>query len=209
MERTQLLTDNATFDILSDEDYRQMFRSIRGYYRSPDGEEKWELGYTLFTREVGMDEGTKAEWARWYKKERGYGTSKPLPREYRNAIRRLYVRDGERVYPDLPATVADAIAQNTSPDARVSKYGEGPADEVILLSGCHGSVTLSINSEVQIYQDDTEGAVPDGTTPPRPYREAWRPMIPTDRKELAKQTGLSVIELLDFAIEIHSKTGWY
>lgn len=209
MTRLDVLTEQATFDPLSDEDYRQMFRSIRGYYRSPEGDEEWELSYGDFTREVGMEYNSKAEWNRWYRKERGYGTTKPLPREYRNAIRRLYVRDGKRIYPDLPGTVAEVIAQNVLLDARVSKYGDGPADEVILLTGLRGSVTLSVDSEVSLYQNGTEGAVPNGTEARRGHRELFRPALPTDYKGRVAATGKSTAELLDFAIRMHEQSAWW
>lgn len=193
----ELLTENATFDPYSDADYRQMFEEGRGLYVDEAGDQQWLMGYGKFCETVGV--GNQAEWNRWYKGERGYGTTKSLSREYRNALRKLMG------LPLLPPTVADAVATNTSPDAAVYQVGEGVADKVILLTPQNGATTLYINGDVRLGMDvssQSGGAVPSGT---RSRRAMYRPVLTPELGERVKASGMSVSELIEYALEVRAR----
>lgn len=195
----KLLTENATFDPYSDADYRTMFEEGRGLYVDEAGDQQWLMGYGKFCAIVGMDEGSKAEWNRWYRGERGYGTTKSLSREYRNALRKLMD------LPLLPPTVADAIAQHTSPDAKVTLVGDGVADEVILLAPRSDSVTLYINGDVRLGIDvpsHAGGAVPSGT---RSRRAMYRPVLAPELKDRVEASGMTASELIEYALEVRAR----
>lgn len=195
----KLLTENATFDPYSNAEYKTMFEEGRGLYVDEKGDQQWLMGYGKFCELVGMDEGSKAEWNRWYRDERGYGTTKSLSREYRNALRKLMN------LPLLPPTVADAVATNTSPDAAVYQVGEGVADKVILLTPQNGATTLYINGDVRLGMDvpaSDGGAVPSGT---RSRRAMYRPVLAPELKDRVEASGMSVQELIDYALEVRAR----
>jgi hypothetical protein len=187
----KLLTRDASFDSLSDGDYRDIFEEVR---RMDSGEKA--LSLDKFCALVGMDLSTKAEWSRWYNRERGYADGKALPRPYRNALRLAMGM------PELPPTVADAVAQHTSPDAAVYLVGEGVADRVVLVGADRASVTLYVNgddtSEVQVPLAPQRG-VPSGT---RAYRPMYRPVLPPELKAEVEESGESVEELVRYALEM-------
>ena len=193
------LTENAGFDPYSNADYKEMFEEGRGLYVDEAGTQQWRMGYGKFCELVGMDESTKAEWNRWYRDERGYGTVKALPREMRNALRKLMG------LPLLPPTVAEAVAQNTSPDAAVYMVGDGVADTVVLLAPRHDAVTLYINGDVRVGMDvssQSGGGVPSGTRSRRPM---YRPVLTPGLGERVKASGLSAAELIEYALEVRAR----
>jgi len=137
MRSVTRVTANATLDDLSVQDYREIYEELR---------------QTLSLDKLVAQLGSAFSKATWSKYE---ARKLDLNRTMRSELRR-----GVGL-PELPKTVADAVAESTSPDAAVWKVGDGVAETVVMVAGT--SVALTVNSEGEV----TEGHVTAVTRPVR------------------------------------------
>ncbi len=146
-----LITQDATLDDLSLNDYRDMVQELRQ-----------SMSLDKMIAALGS-EFSKPLWA---DVEKGI----KLPnRKQRNELRRLFNM------PMLPPTVADAVSV-ASPDASVWMVGEGVPDTVVMVAG-HEPVTLHVNGSVETVSYFPERL----TCPrERSLTPVYRPMLDTE-----------------------------
>lgn len=126
MENTvTLVTKDATLDDLSLSDYRDMVTELRG---------------SLSLEKLIAELGSQYSKPLWAKVEKG---EIPPNRNQRNELRSYYKM------PLLPQTVADAVGENTSPDAGVWKVGDGIASTVIMVTSTE-PMMLHVNGAVSV-----------------------------------------------------------
>ena len=119
------ITKDATLDDLSLSDYVDMVQDLRT---------------TLSLEKLITVLGSQYSKPLWAKVEKGEAAPN---RNQRNELRRYYGM------PPLPQTVADAVGENTSPDAGVWKVGEGVASSVIMVTTAE-PITLHVNGAVSV-----------------------------------------------------------
>lgn len=119
------ITQDATLDDLTLTDYRDMVQDLRT---------------TLSLEKLIIVLSSQYSKPLWAKVEKGEVAPN---RNQRNELRRYYGM------PSLPQTVADAVGENTSPDAAVWKVGEGIASSVIMVTTPE-PLTLHVNGAVSV-----------------------------------------------------------
>ena len=143
------ITQDATLDDLSAQDYADIFAEIRE-----------RMSLDKFCALVNS-QYSKAQWSKYE-----HGGIAPT-RQMRNELRRAVGK------PELPPTVAEATAQ-ASPDAAVWQVGEGVPEHVIMVASA--PVTLSVNGSVQVA---LQTSLVTGVTSPamkrKPHKRLWVP----------------------------------
>ena len=149
------VTQDATLDSMSAQDYRDMFDELRPI--DPRTENRLSLDKFIAAIDSQF---SKALWGRYDHGEVG------LNRAQRSELR---VAVGQA---PLPPTVAEATAQ-ASPDAAVWQVGIGVPETVIMVSG-HEKVTLHVNGAVSVAENISDNAL---SRPVEGSRIARKPVI--------------------------------
>lgn len=126
-----LVTKDATLDDLSLSDYVDMVQDLRT---------------SLSLEKLITVLGSQYSKPLWAKVEKGEVAPN---RNQRNELRRYYGM------PPLPQTVADAVGENTSPDASVWKVGDGVASSVIMVT-TQEALTLHVNGAVSVVSTEVQ-----------------------------------------------------
>lgn len=163
MTPVTLVTRDATLDDLSMADYQAIYDELRPFDAS---EGKRVPAIRKFCDAIGWDKAP-ANWTNW---EQGQGN---LTRTMRNALRKAVG------LPELPPTVADAVAVGASPDAAVWSVGEGVAEHVIMVAD-GAPVLLHVNGAVSVMKS---AIVTEVTGTQEKRRRYWRTCMSLEQKE--------------------------
>jgi hypothetical protein len=142
-----LVTQDATLDDLSTQDYRDMYDELRLLDPVTN---VYTVSLDKFVTLVSS-QYSKAQWSKYHNGET------TLTRTMRNELRRCV---GLKL---LPPTVAEATA-TASPDAAVWQIGDGPAEHVIMVT-TQEPITLYVNGAVSVGEQATQIAQHDDVTP--------------------------------------------
>ncbi len=180
MTPVTLVTRDATLDDLSMVDYQAIYDELRPFDAS---EGKRVPAIRKFCEAIGWDKAP-ANWTNW---EQGQGN---LTRTMRNALRKAVG------LPELPPTVADAVAVGASPDAAVWSVGEGVAEHVIMVADGE-PITLHVNGSVSVMKS---AFVTEVTSHQERLRERTRYIRPcaTETQDLRREAvGASWAEIIE------------
>jgi len=166
---TPLITQNATTDNLSEQDYKDIFEELRS---------------TITLRQFISLSGSSLSPARW---SQWAGGSRPLSREMKKDLRRAVNLDG------LPPTIEEAIS-SVHPDAAVAQIGEDKVHRVLLI-GLPGPVTVHWNGNGPQAHQNAPRTVVTGVTATKPARRYWRPALPPELGQRTKNAGVTKADI--------------
>jgi hypothetical protein len=175
------LTQNASRDSLSDQDYRDIYQEVRGY---DDTTGAYRVSLDNFVTQIGS-QFSKALWSKYHN---GHAE---LNRTMRNELRAAVGLDR------LPLTLGEAVA-GVDPDARVVQIGDRQPDQVLLI-GAPGPLRITVNGEVRAEQAAALGAAP---RPARAGRRLVRPVASSQQDERRQALGRSWGEIIDAGLAV-------
>ena len=171
------VTADATLDDLSAQDYRDIYEELRRYDENTG---KFIVSLDGLIALIGSAY-SKGQWHKYHTGQMA------LTRTMRNELRVAMNRDA------LPLTVADAVAQHTSPDAAVYTVGAGVAGMVILVADGI-KTTLHVNGSVAEAHGMPCNPGYSSTAPRKPVVRPVASKAQDERREALKTTWRDVIE---------------
>jgi len=199
------LTANAGQDVLSEDDYREIYQEISGYDEATG---KYRISLDKFVEMVGS-RFTKATWNNWRNSKQAI--NRTMKNELRAAVG----------MPLLPLSIEESLA-DISQDAEIVEIGKGETLRVIKLRTPE-NIVIYVNGTITATNQDTpladrvievtsenNSCPQSGHRPAHFRRQRYRPELPETCRELVdavRQRNLNFAEILRAGLNAYAVLG--
>ncbi len=178
------LTVGANQDLLSEEDYREIYDEVRGFNEETGA---YRVSLDAFVAAIGS-QFSKALWSKYH------NGAAALNRTMRSELRRAVGLEA------LPPTVGEAVA-GVDPDAEVVQIGEEQARRVLLV-GHAGPLVIRVNGSVTAEEMERTERVTPVTEAGRARRALVRPVAQVEQERRRVAVGASWREVIEAGLAV-------